>query len=348
MAVPLLSLTDSSRSPQCHLAIAVCLLMLLVGAASDALPKEKHDEELKALCERARAVSDLEAEGGAPFRLEANVYAHHGKNVAAGHYVRVWQSQHHWRDELTFYRYSQIRISTESAMWRRRNTNHEPLPVVQLFQGLGLNLPRNRGNEWKLTIADRQEGVSALKCVTLRRSFPMRSEPVTWEWCFDSSAGVLVRRTLSDWDTTWEYLDYTPWHGKRYPRQINVVQGGERVVEERITELVDEPNPEPALFAPPDDAEEWPRCENMRPPTITSSDPRFPVGPRGARQTLTPVWIEVGKDGHIQDAVFLRPMADPEREHGFLIDLRQRWRFQPAKCGKTPIPFAMVFEFPTQ
>lgn len=252
---------------------AVWLMLSLGWAVVVALPKGKRAKEMETLFERARALSELEVEGGTPFRLEASVFERAPGAVIVGHYFRVWQSQHRWRDELMFARYSQVRVNTESAMWWRRDSNHQPLSVVQLLQGLSLSLPRKLVEGWRWTIEEQQEGRSAMKCVKCRRSGEMVAEPVTHEWCFDSGSGVLARQTWSDWDTTWEYLDYAPWNGKRYPRQINILQGGERVVEARITELVDEPNPEPATFVAPEDAEEWPRCEKVLPPTIKYLDP---------------------------------------------------------------------------
>jgi hypothetical protein len=321
--------------------------LFLGGAAAVVLPKEKHAEEAETLFERARTLSEIEVEGGSPFRLEALVYVRVAEGVAEGHYVRVWQSPHRWRDELTFPRYSQVRVDTESAMWRRRNTNHQPLPVVQFFQGLSLSMPREEWKGWRLTIAGRQEESNAVNCVKHRFSPPMMLlVSTTREWCFDSASGLLARQTWSDWDTTWEYLEYAPWNGKRYPRQINILQGGKKAVEARITKLVDAPNLEPATFAVPNDAEEWPWCEDARAPTIASPDLYRLVVHNGVRQAFTPVLVEVGADGHVQDAVVLRPLADPQREHDLFVDLKQRWRFEPAKCGKVPIPFTMVFEFP--
>jgi hypothetical protein len=173
----------------------------------------------------------------------------------------------------------------------------------------------------------------------------MVAQPITHEWCFDSASGTLARHSWSDWDTTWEYAEYAPWNGKQYPRRINVLQGGQKIVEVRITRLEDAPSPEPATYVPPGGAEEWPRCEKIRPP-MARLDPSMLPARREMRKAYIAVLLEVGKDGHVQDVVILRPLADPKREHDLFLDLKQRWRFQPAKCGKVPIPFTYVFEFP--
>jgi hypothetical protein len=337
--------TDALHRFQLLRVAAVWLMVFVSGADVVALAKEKHAEEAEALFERARTVSELEVEGGAPFRLEAVIFARVVGGVVGGHYVRVWQSQHRWRDELTLPRYSQVRVDTESAMWRQRNTNHQPLPVVQFLQGLSPGMPLNVPERWKLTIAERKEGSNVMKCVELQHGGEMVVQPVTHEWCFDSGSGALARQIWSDWDTTWEYLEYAPWSGKRYARQINILQGGERVVEAHIT-VMDAPNPEPATFVPPGDAEEWPRCEKMQLPTAKSLDHSIFPGLREMRKAYISVMLEVGKDGHVQDVVMLRPLADPQREHNLFLDFKQRWKFQPAKCGKVPIPFTYTFEFP--
>lgn len=338
-------LTHTTHRTHRRAAAAVFLILLVDSVAAIAHPKEKHNEEVEALFERARTVSDLEVEGGTPFVLEARVYVHVPGVIAEGHYLRVWQSLHRWRDELTFPRYSQVRVSTESAIWRQRNTNHQPLPVVQLLEGLAFSVPAEGLKGWKMTIPGAPELISQQKCVKYEHRVTMQSLPITVEWCFDAYSGVPTRRTLSDWDTRWEYLEYAPWNGKLYPGRINIVQGGERVVEARIT-VRDAPNLDPASFTPSAGSEEWPRCENAHPPVAASFDRGMLVFPIKGKQTLTPVLVEVGADGHVQDAVVLRPLADAEREHQLFVYLKQRWKFQPAKCGEVTVPFTMVLHFP--
>ena len=195
-----------------------------------------------------------------------------------------------------------------------------------------------------ITTAKGKELVNPPKCAKLESHSSMVPVPPTYEWCFDSDSGVLARKSWSDWDTTWEYLEYAPWNGKLYARRINIAQGGKRVVEAHIT-VTDAPKLEPGTFAPPDDAEEWPRCDNARPATVASSDPQFLSGP-GARRPLTPILVEVARDGHVQDILVLRPLPSAQQEQLISIDLKQRWSFHPATCNKVPVPFTMMFEFP--
>ena len=325
--------------------IVFCLVFFVSILAAVVVPNEARGDDVQALVERARAVAGLEVEGGAPFRLEAQVYARVGGGLAAGDYVRIWQSNHRWRDELTFPGYSQVRVGTESAIWRRRNTNHQPLHVVQFLQGLTPDLPRNPGVGWKLTIVPGLELINPPKCVELEPSDAKLQEFVRRQWCFDADSGVPTRLDRNDWSTTWEYLEYTAWKGKQYPRQINITQDGVRVLKTRLT-VRDAPNLDLASFAVPEGAEEWPRCEDVKGPTLTSAISVVLGDKRGARRIPTPVMIEVGADGNVQDVVFLRPWQDAERQHRLFVDLKQRWKFQPATCGKVAIPFTLIAEFP--
>ena len=128
---------------------AAWLMFLLGTAAAVAFGEGKRAKEIEAIFERARTQSQLEVEGGAPYRLEATVYEQVGGAKVAGHYMRTWQSKRRWRDEMMFTRYSQVRVMTESALWRRRDTNRQPSSVVQFLQGLGFNLPRTPAQEPK-------------------------------------------------------------------------------------------------------------------------------------------------------------------------------------------------------
>lgn len=329
-----------TRSRLFALWLIVCLFVPSgAGVATD----RRQQEEAEALFERARGLCDLQAEGGAPFRLEALVHVRVEQGVAEGHYIMLWQSKERWRDELTFPRYRQVRVSTESAVWRLRNTNHQPLPVLQFLQGFfGAPLDARKG--WKPSISELQEEGSVLKCASLRHDSGMLSR--TLEFCFDSASGILVRQTWSEWDTTWKYSDYFAWNGKLCARTVYVLQGEKVVGEARITSLVAAPNLDPAIFTPPNGAEEWPRCEDERPATPASSDLVGPDRTRPSRPAFTPVLIEIGADGRVQDAVFLRPLPDPELEHTLFVHLKQESAFQPARCGKAPVPSTMVIELP--
>ena len=330
---------------QPHRVAAVWLILILGGAAAVAFPKEKRSEEANALFERARTVSGLEVEGGAPFRLDAVLYVRTAEGVVEGHYVLDWQSQHQWRDELTLPRYSQLRTGTESALWRQRNTNHQLLPALQFLDGLDLGAGHTEVDKrWSVTTAKGKGLVNPPRCAKIESHSSMVPVPPSYEWCFDSDSGVLTRKSWSDWDTTWEYLEYAPWNGKLYARRINIAQGGKRVVEAHIT-VTDAPKLEPGTFVPPEGAEEWPRCANARPATPASSDHQFLSGP-GARRPLTPILVELGRDGHVQDVVVLRPLPSARQEQLITVDLKQRWSFHPATCDKVPIPFTMMFELP--
>jgi hypothetical protein len=304
--------------------------------------------EAQALFDRARALSDLRSEGGSPFRLKALFHVKVGDDVLAGDYVLTWQSKNRWRDELTFPRFVQVRVSTEEATWVSRNTNHQPLPVLLFLLGLHPDLPSEIPKDWQVSISERQSsGVTLLNEQPTGQNATLAEEkcvdvqllPVDRNYCFDSSSGLLTR--YAEWGTAWEYSYYSLWNGKRYPEILHITQRDREIAEARITSLVAASNVSPETFLPPGGAEERPRCEHPSRPTLANPLGQ-PILPRFRSNHLTPVWIEVGADGRVEDAVFLVPLADREEEHD-LFKLLRRQRFEPANCGKVAIPSAIIF-----
>jgi hypothetical protein len=318
--------------------ILVLLLPLIVGSA-----KKDKDAAVEAFFERARTLTDIQGDGAVPYRLDAVVSIPNTEGSLEGHYIKVFQSKDHWRDELTFPRYSQLRVTRENMMWRRRNTNHQPLQIIKFLMGMNnfASLPQWRE---KGSAKEREEDARTLKCVNSRSD--LGTTAITHEICFDSASGLPARIAWSDWDTVWNYSDYFSWNGKQVPRIMRVFEDRVLVSETRITKLEEAQNLEPSTFDALSAAEEWPSCQEEKPPTFPMLN--FPLFRRtpGRSPELTPILVELGADGRPLDIVVLRPAQAVQKEQALSVFFKQQVKFSPAKCGKVSVPYSLMLELP--
>ena len=180
--------------------IGLSLILFLCGLALGFPTKksEQREEQIAALFERARTLSDIQNEGGTPFPAGGPGMHIRGGGSIEGHYVKVWQSKDRWRDELTFPRYDEVYVRTKGRMWRQRNDNRQPRQFVQFRKGLNLGvLPAG----WKVSLPKEKES-AALDCASLYFDTPQVT--VSHGYCFDPASGILARADWSDWGVTWE------------------------------------------------------------------------------------------------------------------------------------------------
>jgi hypothetical protein len=325
------------------------------GAATMARTEDNPAKaKAQAFFDGARALSDLRVDGSPPFRLEAVINVNFGNGVRPGNYVLTWQSKNRWRDEVTFPRYHQVRVGGEDVVWVWRNTNHQSAAVLLFLRGLNLDLRSEIPKGRQESISERQTREATLliepparhpATPDLEARINVQSDTPGRENRFESQAGLLTRQVWDDWGTIWDYALSSVWNGKQYPEIMHITQGSREIADARITSLEAASRVAPETFLPPHGAEAWPRCENPNPPTFKSPEWRraLPSGPASDR---TPVLIEVGTDGTVEDAVFMHPMADRMREQRLAVMLKQHWRFEPATCGEVAIPFSLVADLP--
>jgi TonB family protein len=318
------------------LALLTTLLLALTAQSSAAEKKDKQAEGL-ALIERARALSDIRAPGSPPFRLRARArLLDPVEGSLEGTYTLAWMSDEQWREEITFPNFSEVRIGKGTTVWRQRNINYRPeaihglIETVDLHKRLRVNseetVERIRGRQYK--------GVS-LRCVKLKKR--PRAER---ELCIDS-AGTLAQAKFGG--LTHEYSDFVSWAGKSFPGSIRVLDEGKTVREIRVERLDDEPL-EPALFTPAAGAVAREGCLDPDLPEI--QEHIFPDYPDEAKrrriQGTVSVYALIGADGRVYNVVILRS-ADPSLAASTLETV-QRWRFNPATCGSTPVETETVIE----
>jgi hypothetical protein len=317
----------------------ILLLCVSVPATLGKSLKKLAEEYLK----RADDLSNIQAKGSSPFRLDARVRLFADDTVAEGRYSSKWRSPDQWRDELTFPDYHQIRVGTKGAVWRSKDHAHQPLSAVQFLEGLFVPEPLDTFENMRFRALPPGPDGRHLNCVLYDLTNQLKG---LREKCFDPVSGLLFTETWHDWDTVWEYTDYALWNGKIYPRLMRIFQNNKLVSETRITTLEKVSDLETQDLIPLKDAEEWPQCENVRAPRRRSQDESILDALVSRYHAPMSFFLEMGSDGHVSDVSITYPAIGPQTQLNLLIKLKQIWVFKPAKCGKIPIPTSMTLEIP--
>jgi TonB family protein len=166
--------------------------------------------------------------------------------------------------------------------------------------------------------------------------------------CFDNSNGTLVvevtpfRTATRIADKTCYLADYQKFGDRLFARSYECDEDRRPRLEANVVELVAEPAPDPALFAPLEGAKELVNCLTViKPPRAVRQ--AEPIGPGpGHGPVLVVMSVVVGVDGKPHD---VRVTSDPQPDfdRASLKAVRQ-WTFNPATCNGEPIETEIAIE----
>ncbi len=133
-----------------------------------------------------------------------------------------------------------------------------------------------------------------------------------------------------------QYADYIDSAGHRYPRKLELLVNGSKVVTAHV-ESLSATAFEDALLTPPKGAIERRQCTGMKHAVpISTPDPRYP---KSASQNRlmgdTTVAMTVHIDGSVSDIYLIGRAAQSMDEA--TLDTLKRWKFKPATCGSEPV-----------
>ena len=314
----------------------VCILMLLPLLA---IGKDKRQQEAVALLAKARELSDIRADDTLPFRLRARVLLWtSSKGSVEGSYLLTCASRNRWREEIQFPGFKQVRLRLEGQLWRSRNVIYQPLRIQTLAAVMDFpsRLRLSMWNEHAKRLFDRTRNNARTRCLDLQGG-----KTAGRTICFDPSSGVVVsseNRFSLD-----EFSEYAPWLGKMFPRRIRFLDSGKLALEVFVDQLAQEAVADESLFVPPRGAEIWPTCdEPMLPHALKVPEPPYPERVHRINAKVL-VSIVVGASGKVERAQVLETPA-PEFSVATTETVLRSWRFQPATCNGSAIPYEVYVE----
>jgi TonB family protein len=305
-------------------------------------PNNTQDPQKRAetMLQRARALSDIRSANAPAFHLKATFSFIGGDLEAAeGTYNEVWVSDSKWRTEITVGGLQRTEVGGPEKLWRIDKGNLLPEKALQMPSILRM-LPAPSARLEFETISSQMEATFPMECALTKAG--ARKERTAF--CFEDKSGVLVEKILPLSRSrnmvaySCEYGGFKKFAHYSFPRDIVCYEDQHTSISVKIVDLVLEPLPDAALFAPPAGALELGNCfGEMKPPVPKPAPaPEVPFGYRNeARPGLVTLSVIVDTKGKPQDVKVLHP-ADKNFDNSALSAVRG-WRFKPATCDGVPM-----------
>ena len=311
------------------LVFGLTILCLSVGGKAWA---DDRTAEARAIYDKAASVSNLRTAGSKSFELRADVEITAAGGKTTGTYHLSWNDPRQWREELVLPEYRQLQVVNGEHGWRVHPKGIFFIPLSRAIHLLRLIPAKLDPDNRVKTIKEREVGGRPATCVEYAK-FGI-------QYCFDIASGVLV---LSSSFGETKYSNYTAFQGRLVPRTI-VEKGKDLEITIQLRDIAVLNNPDPKLFEEPAGAEEWKTCDDPEhPKAIQTPEPEYPQAMRLAKtEGFVQVAVTVDISGRPTDVMVVQ--SSPP---GFELAARNAvssWKFHPAMCGNTAVPFQTTVE----
>lgn len=306
--------------------IALVVISVISCLASD-------KSESSRLVQHAIELSDIRTSDAAPFRLRARV-RRGGQPTTDAVYLLIWVSAEQWREEISVGDHKSIRIGgkgTVSSM--EENQQGQPPLAGPRILNLPTVLPVTEPTALSGVRTRHQDG-HEVKCISHKGKLISEIE-----YCFNSDTGTLASENYLgevDRGKTVEFLDYSEFRGKLFPRVVRTSKNS--VVEQEITvvELVYDPSHDASLFAVNSKYKTVAGCEYPTGPVpIKLPDPEYPAAFRSFASQTVKVKGTIDERGRIQDISVTQSAGALDQ---YAVKAVSQWQFAPARCGTTAVP----------
>jgi TonB family protein len=313
------------------LILATALTTLLVGILQALLAST--NPAAQQLLVTATQQANLFRDQANPLQLDVDFVAQ--INVPTqGHLTLKREARDRWWRKIVMGDFEQIEIRNGDRLYTSRNIGFTPVRVRELISLLQFA----EGSEGLLAKKQRQrvENGVEMTCLQVERE-NVKGKP--HEFCVNSATHEILS---DDWQEPpderrrEQYTDYFDFGGHRYPRKLQLVVNGIRVIAANVDNLTTATFDE-TLLVPPKGAIERRQCADMKHAVpVKTPDPMYP---KSASQNKlmgdTTVAMTVLIDGSVTD-IQLVGSAARSMDDATLQTLKS-WRFKPAMCGADPV-----------
>lgn len=307
--------------------------IVVLACAILALPSSAAAENaLQQSLMNAKQKADLTQNQPEPFELDADFTAQQ-KLPTQGHVVLKWKQKDQWWRFVQMGDYQQTDVRVGGWLYTTRNDSSTPVRVRQLFQLLQF------GENAKDLVADKPQQMieygTKVDCVRVKNK---RIKDVPHQVCFSASHDIQSDTwwDLPDSPTREEFSDYVDFAGHRYPRSLQLIESGGRVVKVSVKKLSGAPFDD-ALLAKPQGAIARRQCDNWKPPrAIKTPDPPYPpAASHNGTIGDSIVSMTVLADGSATDFQLIGNATRAMDQS--TLDTLKKWTFMPAMCGSEPV-----------
>jgi len=295
----------------------------------------------ESLLAQARKAQDIWSEGtsAVKMRTEIEILDAEGKTIT-GQYVVIWMSPSHWREELRFANYTRLRVHDSNGYWQQSTLNFQPEIVFRLDSMLDIKAVLRIGAKQSLgKVKAREKDGVRQNCTEVK--WAARTQRVL---CFDEASGGLLSIEFPTYEhqnppeiSRVEYSSFNKLGDKSIPYEVRAFHDRTAIVTTKVTDVTPITEDDPAWFAPPQNSEFWPQCDDMLgPEAVNRVQPKYSESARSnGEQGRVVFYAVIETDGTLSHLTLIQ-RATPTLESAASDAVRQ-WRYKPAACGSTPI-----------
>lgn len=269
--------------------------------------------------------------------------------TAQGDYIFDWVSPTQWREEIKFANYARLRVRDANGYWQKSTLDYQPMLVYELSGMLHVkDVLRIRSLQTLGKVKSRDKNGTRESCVAV--NWARATDRVL---CFDESSGGLIGVEYPQKDRQApppiSRIEFGLFHsagGKLVPFEVRAFKDGKIVATEKVREVTEVKEVNPALFNPPGDAVLWPQCDDMQDAEPVERAPlNYSPAIRSMAAKRVILYGVVEENGSLSHVTIIQG-ANPEMNTAAFEAFRH-WRYKPAQCGQTPIRVetSMYFDF---
>ena len=291
------------------------------------------EDPVQQLLMRAKQQADLTLNEQDSFELVIDFTAQQ-KLPAQGHFTLKWKSKEQWWRLIELGDFKQIDIRNNGWLYTSRNNSSTPVRVREFIQLLHF------GEDTKDLITDKRQQMVEygfpVDCLRVKKKSEKDTPP--HQVCLNGSHEISSDTwwDLPDSPTREEFADYFEFAGHRFPRTMQLVANGSRVIKANVKSLSAKALDE-VLLTKPEGAVERRQCDNWKPPqAVKTPDPPYPpAASHNGTIGDSIVSMTVLADGSATDFQLIGSASHAMDKS--TLDTLMKWKFKPATCGSEPV-----------
>ncbi len=268
-----------------------------------------------------------------PFQLDVDFVAQ-VQTPLQGHLTLKWESSDRWWQKATMADFVEIKLRNGEMVYTSHNAGFTPIRLQELINLLHFAEYGDRmvARKQKQRVEDGVE-------VTCLRAENEAGRSTPHEVCVNSASREILRdewKNASDDQRMERYAEYFDFQGHRYPRKLELLVNGSKVITANVTNLTSTPLDQ-ALLAAPKGAIERRLCKGMtRAVPIKTPEPMYPKSASENRlMGDTIVSMTVLTDGSVNNIQLLGTSTHSMDDA--TLQTIKTWKFKPAMCGAEPV-----------
>lgn len=308
------------------------------GSVADPSTQPKTPDEVQRMTATALERLALSKEGAKPYFLRAKFKLMENGSSTEGVFETRWvdRTKFHTSIDMPGFRFVHSRQADKQWYSFRPETPPGRIMLITSFVGGPGAIPAKEKTELK---GERiVEGATNLIVSISSKASPHIGAGNQYLFLdpqrgFLTASSRLIRKGVT---RVVEYLDYQSFRDSYFPRKIVASDNYQPFLEMEVTELV-ELGADEALPQAPPEIQPWPSCANMIPPRpLQTPDPDYPLNARNEPNTgMVVLQVPIDERGRVLAPVVYESLGKNFDKEA--IAAVKRWRFQPAKCGQTPV-----------